>query len=114
MDLRTLPYAHVDRSTTFTDFTPDVARDLLSTHKDPGTIVLGAYVWDDVISNADWQQFYAPPVVLDKTPGGDVGCLMGMKIVADAWLYEELRTIPRNTVYIVSKDESYMTSAVRG
>lgn len=89
----------------FTSFTPAVLAAMKNQVEAWGltatTLLISYDIWNDIISNTDWQNFFSPLEKHDLALEGRLGRLMGMEIITDGFLYDNLRVLQRGEVFVL-------------
>jgi hypothetical protein len=90
----------------FTSFTPAVLAAMKNQVDSWGlaatTLLISFDIWNDIVSNSDWQQFFSPLEKHDLALEGRLGRLMGMEIITDGYLYDNLRVLQPGEVFVLA------------
>lgn len=90
----------------FSSFTPAVLAAMKNQVESWGltatTLLISYDIWNDIISNTDFQTFFSPLEKHDLALEGRLGRLMGMEIITDGFNYENLRVLGRGEVFVLA------------
>lgn len=90
----------------FTSFTPAVLSAMKNQVDSWGlaatTLLISFDIWNDIISNPDWQAFFSPLEKHDLALEGRLGRLMGLEIITDGYLYDNLRVLQPGEVFVLA------------
>ncbi len=89
----------------FSSFTPAVLAAMKNRVEAWGltatTLLISYDIWNDIASNPDWQQFFSPLEKHDLALEGRLGRLMGLEIVTDGYIYDNLRVLNPGEVFVL-------------
>lgn len=78
------------------------------------TLLLSADIWDDIIGQTAFSQWFDPVSQYEIVMTGNLGNLLGMSIYTDAFREPTLKVLNQGEMYIVSSPELHGTFTDRG
>lgn len=89
----------------FSQFTPSVLAAMKTRLESWGltatTLLISYDIWNDIIANSDWQDFYSPLEKHELAVEGRLGKLMGLDIITDGYIYDNLRVLQPGEVFVL-------------
>lgn len=102
----------------FTTFTPQVfsrIRSQVSRWGIPVPTCMIAYdIWDDIIGNADFSTLFDPVTKYELIQEGNLGNILGVTIVTDAFRQENLRVLNIGEIYVIGAPINHGVITLRG
>jgi len=71
-------------------------------------------LWADIISNADFHEFLDPVTKYDLALNGQLGTLVGLNLMTDAFRQPNQKVLNRGELYVVSSPENHAAYTDRG
>jgi len=88
----------------FTDFTPTVfsgiRTQLLGWGIPPATCIIAYDIWDDIISNSAWTQWYDPVTKHELVLTGQLGSLLNVNLITDGIRHKTLQVLQPGEVFM--------------
>lgn len=90
----------------FSSFTPAVLAAMKNQVESWGltatTLLVSFDIWNDIMTNVDFQNFFSPLEKHDIALEGRIGRLMGMEIVTDGYQYDTIKVLNRGEVFVLA------------
>lgn len=78
------------------------------------TAIVANDFWSDVVSNTDFHEFLDPVTKYDLAMNGQLGTLVGLNLMTDAFRQPNQKVLNRGELYVVSSPEHHATYTDRG
>ena len=78
------------------------------------TAIISNDFWSDIIGSADFAQFLDPVTKYDLAMHGNLGTLIGMNLMTDAFRQPNQKVLNRGEIYVVSSPENHAAYTDRG
>ncbi len=78
------------------------------------TAIIANDFWSDVISNPDFHEFLDPVTKYDLALHGQLGTLVGLNLLTDAFRQPNQKVLNRGEIYVVSNPENHAIYTDRG
>jgi hypothetical protein len=96
--------------TTLTSLRNEVAK-----WKIPATTCLLSYdYWNDIVGNSEFMSMLDPVTKFDLVLNGELGTLLGMRLVTDGYRAPELQVLGTGEIYIVGAQQNHGQFTTRG
>ena len=90
-------------------------RGIVADHNLPVTsAIISNDYWADIIGSADFSTFFDPITKYDLALNGQLGVLLGMQLITDAFRQPNQKVLSRGEIYIVSAPENSSAYTDRG
>jgi len=102
----------------FTTFTPQTfsrIRSQVARHGIPTPTCLISYdIWDDIIGNSDFSSLFDPVHKYELVQEGNLGTILGVNIITDAYRQKLLRVLNTGEVYVIGAPINHGVITIRG
>lgn len=78
------------------------------------TIILSNDYWEDVIGSSDFASFFDPITKYDLVLNGQIGTLVGMNIITDAFRQPNQKVLNPGEIYVVADAQNHGAYSTRG
>jgi hypothetical protein len=78
------------------------------------TAIISNDFWSDIIGSSDFAQFLDPVTKYDLAMHGNLGTLIGMNLMTDAFRQPNQKVLNRGEIYVVSSPENHAAYTDRG
>lgn len=78
------------------------------------TAIIANDLWSDIISNADFHEFLDPVTKYELALNGQLGTLVGLNLLTDAFRQPNQKVLNRGELYVVASPENHAAYTDRG
>lgn len=77
-------------------------------------LLLASDIWDDIIGQSEFAQWFDPVSQYELVMTGNLGTLLGMSVITDAFREPMLKVLDQGDIYVTSSPEMHGTYTDRG